>query len=50
MIKLAKALEVADKTQHLLAMEKQIVLQLQEPPMKKSFWDRFKKGDLDELS
>ena len=47
---LAKALEVADKTQHLLAMEKQIVLQLQEPPMKKSFWDRFKKGDLDELS
>ena len=46
---LEKVLELANQTQHLLAIEKQHVLQLQEPPIKKSFWDRFKKGNLDDL-
>jgi DNA-binding transcriptional regulator GbsR (MarR family) len=40
---LEKALDLANQTQHLLAIEKQHILQLQEPPIKKSFWDRFKK-------
>jgi len=41
---LEKALELANQTQHLLAIEKQHVLQLQEPSTKKSFWDRLKKS------
>lgn len=41
---LTKALDLADRTQHLLAIEKQHVLKLQEPSIKKSFWDRFKKS------
>lgn len=45
---LIKALDIADRTQHLLAIEKQHVLQLQEPPVKKSFWDRFKKSQPNE--
>ena len=45
---LEKALELANQTQHLLAIEKQHVLQLQEPPIKKSFWDRFKKSQFNE--
>ena len=45
---LIKALDIADRTQHLLAIEKQHVLQLQEPPVKKSFWDRFKKSQTNE--
>jgi predicted DNA-binding protein YlxM (UPF0122 family) len=44
---LSKALELANQTQHLLAIEKQHVLQLQEP-QKKSFWDRFRKSKLNE--
>ncbi len=39
----AKALELVDQTQQLLAIEKQYVLQLQETPVKKSFWSNFKK-------
>jgi hypothetical protein len=39
---LEKVLELANQTQHLLAIEKQHVLQIQEPPVKKKFWDRFK--------
>ena len=45
---LIKALDIADRTQHLLAIEKQHVLQLQEPPVKKSFWDRLKKSQTNE--
>lgn len=41
---LEKALELTNQTQHLLAIEKQLVLQLQEPQPKKSFWDKFKKS------
>lgn len=44
---LSKALDLAEKTQHLLAIEKQQVLQLQSPEkeiVKKSFWDIFKIG------
>lgn len=41
---LSKALELANQTQHLLAMEKQLILQLQEPPVKKKFWDKLMKN------
>jgi len=40
---LSKALDLANQTQHLLAIEKQHVLQLQAPE-KKSFWSKFKKS------
>jgi transcriptional antiterminator len=40
---LSKALDLANQTQHLLAIEKQQVLQLQAPE-KKSFWSKFKKS------
>jgi succinate dehydrogenase flavin-adding protein (antitoxin of CptAB toxin-antitoxin module) len=40
---LAKALELVNQIQQLLAIEKQYVLQLQEPPVKKSFWSNFKR-------
>lgn len=41
---LNKVLDLADRTQHLLAIEKQHVLKLQEPQVRKSFWDRFKRS------
>jgi predicted nucleic acid-binding protein len=44
---LTKALDLADRTQHLLAMEKkekQMLLELPQEPVRKSIWNIFKKS------